>query len=334
MKFVIHETRSDLGHQQTDEALLDLEEKIREEYSKAVKRAKEKVVEYYAKFEEENAKWLEKLEKGTVTEQRYKEWLAKEAYRKRQVEGIVKSLEIDMQNARNISYSMINDYLPEVYEINANYTAYKIESDMGMNTNFALYDRQTVKRLIINNPKLLPKGHPPKNAQKWSEAKLRNEITQSILVGESNENIALRLQKVFEMDGASSIRNARTMTTSAECAGRQDSYERAVKMGIKLKKIWRATLDSKTRHEHRMVDGQKRNVDEPFNVDGHDMMYPADPTGEPYLVYNCRCTTVSEIEGFEDKDDIRNVSKEYKDYEEWKHAKEKGGKHYEKDFKK
>lgn len=35
-------------------------------------------------------------------------------------------------------------------------------------------------------------------------------------------------------------------------------------MGVQLKKQWLATLDGKTRHEHRMLDGQTVDVEESF----------------------------------------------------------------------
>lgn len=323
---------SDIPHDETDKELEKLEKKIQRTYKRSVKEMKQKVEKQLEKYEEQNKKWKELVESGQKTQAEYEAWLRYKISDSKRLKAMLSALEKDLNNSRNLAYSAINEHIPEVYAINANGMAYKIERDIQMDTSFTLYDRQTVERLIRDNPKLLPKGEPPKNAKKWSQVKLRNELTQGILQGESNQNIAKRLENVFNMDKTSAIRNARTMTTSAECAGRQDSYKRAEDMGIKLKKIWRATLDSRTRHEHRMLDGQKRKVDEPFEVDGYELMFPGDPAGEPYLVYNCRCTTVAEIDGFEDKDNIRVVSNEYKDYDEWKHAKEKGEKYYGKEL--
>ena len=54
-------------------------------------------------------------------------------------------------------------------------------------------------------------------------------------------------------------------------------------------------------------------------------MYPGDPTAEPEMIYNCRCTLVAEIEGI-DYHDERNDSKlGDMTYEEWKHEKDKPG---------
>ena len=60
-----------------------------------------------------------------------------------------------------------------------------------------------------------------------------------------------------------------------------DSYHAAQKMGIKLQKEWLATLDRRTRHAHAILDGQVRDVDEAFEVEGKKIMYPGDMNAAP-----------------------------------------------------
>jgi hypothetical protein len=88
-----------------------------------------------------------------------------------------------------------------------------------------------------------------------------------------------------------------------------------------MKQIWLATLDSRTRHEHRVLDGQEVNVGEPFIMDGFKIKYPGDPAAPAHLLYNCRCTVIAKVKGVDfdvsDKtqrdDKIGDMS-----YEEWK----------------
>lgn len=313
---------SDIPHDETDNELEKLEKKIKRYYKQSVKEMKQKVKEQTEKYEKDRKWWIQQIKDGKKTQEEFETWLRVKAMERERLNSIVSTLSTDLSNSRDLAYSAINHHIPEVYAINANGSAYQIEKDIQMDMSFTLYDRPTVERLIRDNPQLLPKGKPPENAQKWSQAKLRNELTQGILQGESNQNIARRLERVFGMDMVSSIRNARTMTTYAECAGRLDTYAKAKSLGLEMQKEWRATLDSRTRHEHRLLDGQKQDIDEPFEVEGYKLMCPADPAGEPFLVYNCRCTMVHAIKGIE-HDDIRKVSKEYKDYNDWKYAKSK-----------
>jgi uncharacterized protein with gpF-like domain len=57
-------------------------------------------------------------------------------------------------------------------------------------------------------------------------------------------------------------------------------------------KVWVATADDRTRESHAELDGEEVLVDEPFS---NGLMCPADPTGEPEEVYNCRCTILRHI---------------------------------------
>ncbi|MBP3396523.1 MAG: hypothetical protein J6L87_05050 [Clostridia bacterium] len=83
--------------------------------------------------------------------------------------------------------------------------------------------------------------------------------------------------------------------------GRQDSYERARKDGVMLKRKWIATYDMRTRHAHALLDGQLAEVDEPFESELGPIMFPGDHTAHPSNVYNCRCTLGVKYLGFDGK---------------------------------
>ena len=110
-----------------------------------------------------------------------------------------------------------------------------------------------------------------------------------------------------EMNKSSAIRTARTAVTGAQNAGRMDSYVAAEKMGIKIKKSWLATIDGRTRHSHAMLDGQTVDIDKPFKVDGEEIMFPGDTSAPGYLVYNCRCSLVADVDGVDTSNAKRRV---------------------------
>ena len=207
-------------------------------------------------------------------------------------------------------------------------------SDAKINKAFTLYDESTIKRLIVDNPKMLPppgkktaKAIAEGKAKLWDVKQIQSVATQSILQGEGIPEIAERLaETVGDKDAAAAVRNARTMITGAENAGRQAGAERAVEKGINLTKLWVATLDMRTRHTHRILDGQRKPIDKPFVVDGDEIMYPGDMNAKPYLLYNCRCTYITQFKGLE-KDiqnyDIRkDPSVNNMSYDEWKQSRE------------
>jgi SPP1 gp7 family putative phage head morphogenesis protein len=134
-------------------------------------------------------------------------------------------------------------------------------------------------------------------------------MLQGILQGDSIPELAKRLAtNVSDSNYKAAVRNARTMATSAQNAGRYGSYRRAKGMGIDLTIEWAAVLDNRTRHSHRQMHGQRREVDEPFTItDGgrtFNIMWPADcnssQSNAPQReIWNCRCTLLSWVKGFE-----------------------------------
>jgi SPP1 gp7 family putative phage head morphogenesis protein len=177
--------------------------------------------------------------------------------------------------------------------------------------------------LIKDQPALLPTQLEEARDLKWNRQKVSSAITQGILQGESIPNIGKRLRKVVGMDKTASIRNARTATTGAENAGRVDSYEEAESKGVELEKKWIATLDQRTRSEHRQLDGQTCLIHDKFEVDGEEIGYPGDPTAAGYLVYNCRCTLVAEVKGIKYKDMRYSRLPKEMSYETWLKAKQR-----------
>ena len=92
------------------------------------------------------------------------------------------SLAADMANADGVAMSIVNGYLPEVYALNHNYGTFEVEKGARINTSYTLYDRQTVERLIRDDPKLIP--HPKLNKNKdirWNKSRFNSGITQGIL---------------------------------------------------------------------------------------------------------------------------------------------------------
>ena len=206
--------------------------------------------------------------------------------------------------------------------------------DPKINVSFTLYDEPTVKRLIVDNPDVLPppgkkvsKAIAEGKAQLWDKQQLQSVAAQSILQGESMEQIADRLATaVGDSDVKAAVRNARTMYTGAENAGRQAAAERATEKGINITKVWVATLDMRTRHTHRLLDGQRKPINKPFVVEGDEIMYPCDLKAKPALIWNCRCAYITQFKGLE-KDirnfDIRNDPRvNGMSYDEWKNSRE------------
>lgn len=317
----------DLGHDMTENELAALERRIKKVYKTASEDLQNKADEYFANFIERDKKQLELLEAGEITDEQYKQWRLAQIGRGERFIALRDDVAKRMLEANRVALSYVNDTTPGIYSLNHNYAAYTIEQVSG-NVGFTLYDEQTVRRLIADDPTLLPKRRvdAPKDL-KWNKRQFTAEITAGILQGEPIPKIANRVQNLSDANRAGAIRNARTAVTGAQNAGRQESYNRAKKMGLQLRKRWIATKDGRTRHTHALLDGQTVALDEPFRIDGHKLMFPGDPAGVARLVWNCRCTMRTvEKEGIEaeprqmrvrDPETGQNVLVNEMTYDEW-----------------
>lgn len=168
--------------------------------------------------------------------------------------------------------------------------------DGSESVSFQMVDEATVARLQRNGDVKLPhkKVNVPKD-ERWNIKQLNSKLLAGIENGDSIQKIAQSLTVVIGNNMASATRNARTMVTGAENAGRKDSYDNLAEQGVVQKKVWIATADDRTRESHLELDGEEVDIDQPFS---NGLMYPGDPAGDPEEVYNCRCSMRDHIVGF------------------------------------
>ena len=310
----------DKGHELTNKQLAQLERKLAKEYTQANKELQKKFDAYMKDFDKQDKAKLKALSDGRITQKEYDSWRYGQMLHSKRAETMIKKYAEEMNKANRKASDIMNGAMPDIYAENFNFGTYQLERDANIDTDFTLYNERTVEKLAKEDKDLLPRSRVNDSKDTlWNKAKMRSALTQGILQGDSNYDIAKRLMLVTGMNLSAAIRNARTMTTGAQNAGRLDSYDRASKMGLNIQKTWVATLDDRTRDSHVALDGETVPLDEPFS---NGLMYPADPDGKPAEVYNCRCTMISQIEGFERdvKDTTLRDTSHFKNesYDDWK----------------
>lgn len=307
----------------TDSQLKELEHRLAQEYTQAAKEVSQKLETYLRKFEEKDTKKQEQLKAGKITEQEYMDWRYGQMMTGKRWKAMQETLTQDLVNVDKTAAQMMNDTLPQVYAENSNYGTYIAETGANIDTSWTLYSKDTVRALAKSDEISLPSAsvNIPKD-KKWITKNVNSAVLQGVLQGESIDKIAKRLYNVTDMSRKASVRNARTLVTSAENQGRTDSFKRAEGMGIKMEQGWLATLDNRTRHSHRQMDGEWIKIGAKFS---NGLRYPADASGRPEEVYNCRCTLIGRVNGVEmDLTDMSQRNTSYMQgmsYEEWKNAK-------------
>lgn len=298
--------KSDPAHVATDAEIAKIEKLITKEYKKAHKEVSKKLDDYLARFAAKDEKWQEWVANGTKTKKEYTQWRKGQILVGKRWQEMRDALAQDYTNAAKITMSITKGFAPEVYAINHNYATFQVEKGALVDTSYSLYSRESVEYMYKGKPKLyhtygkaVAKQIKEGKQYAWDRRRITSVLTQAILQGESIPAITKRLEQVTVGDHKAAIRNARTMMTGVQNAGRIDAFERAKSKGIPVRKQWLATLDSRTRHWHRELDGVIVDNDEPFENEFGKIMFPGDPEAHPANLYNCRCTLLASIKGFE-----------------------------------
>ena len=327
----------------TDKELEALEKRIAEVFKQAEKDLDKEVKEYFAKFKLRDKEMQALVDAGEMTKADYQQWRLTQIGRGQRFEALRDKVAERYTQANEVANAYVNDATPSIYSLNRNYEAYTIEKAVG-SCDFTLWDESTVRRLLVEEPDLMP-YYPPSRALDrgidlaYGKSQITKHVTSGIIRGLPPGKIANELMSsVTTMNRDSAVRAARTGITTAQNAGRLDSYIAAEKMGIQIKRRWMCTKDSRTRFDHGMADGQiVIGTKEPFTVGGYKMMFPGDMSmGAPgYQIYNCRCTTRTvEKDGIEAEPRqmrVRNADGEwelvnemtYSDWTKWKKLGEK-----------
>ena len=288
----------DKAHKATDKRLEVMERELAAIYREAQKGISDKAAAYFEQFIKQDEKKKALVADGKLSEDEYLQWRKNKILYSKRFVTLQGQITGELARVNQTAAAYINDQLPDVYALNYNYVGKGVQRAV-KGYSFTLIDANTVKRLATKTDSLLPKRKVDVPKDKlWNAKKMRTQVLQGILQGESMDKIADRMQTVTDMNGVSAIRNARTMVTGAENAGRIDMMHKAATDGVIMRKRWIATTDSRTRDWHRDLDGMEVDMDEPFHNDFGDIMFPGDPTADGANVYNCRCTLGYRVVGF------------------------------------
>ena len=316
----------DYGAQIADKTIANTVRKIHKVYQKAASDLRKELNDFTEHFAKQDKEQKALVDAGKITAAEYNAWRDRQIFRRKQWQDKLDQAVKIMNDANAEAVEVVKHGKLNVFAENYNYNAYQLEKKVKGAVNFNIYNEQTVARLVRKRPKVLPEWKiNEKKDYIWNRRKVNNTVVQGIIEGKDIGQISKDLMHNLCTQNENKMRTfARTSITGAQNAGRQAQMEDAEDMGIILKKRWVATLDDRTRDLHADLDGQEVPVDEPFKVDGYEIDFPGDPSAEPEMVYNCRCTMIQVYEGIErhsvrrDMDDNMVEDMTYNEWKRWK----------------
>lgn len=275
----------DKGHRYTDKQIELLERRLKRHYGKANAELRRKLEEYLKENKGRYEEMWRLLDEGEITPEQF-EYLIMTDSGLDALEGELTEacVENDTQ-----AMALIGAVLGGIYAFNNAYQGQRMQKKIGKKFDL-------IARLKLKTKRTLPPPNPDKMKDRiWHRVKIRLVVSDGIRKGRSVMEVSGNLQKVTNMDMGAAIRAARTACTNAENRAKLDAmYTLRDEFGVDVKKMWYATLDNRTRTEHRMMHGEVRELEETFS---NDLQYPGDPDGDPGEVWNCRCTLLEVIGG-------------------------------------
>lgn len=217
-----------------------------------------------------------------------------------------------IKNAGSMSYNGTYFILEKKYEIELGTVLISDEELIAL-ANKPIFKKNFSTRLHSNTQVV---------AQRATQA-----ITDGLVRGEGYAIIAKKLQSLTNMAYNNALRISRTESGRVASITNFQAAKNVKNMGIDVKKKWVATLDMKTRSDHRQLDGQTLSLPDLFKINGYEALHPHE-FGAASEDVNCRCVLINVIDDIapefrmdnESKKTIQNMS-----YEEWLEARSSSG---------
>jgi len=220
---------------------------------------------------------------------------------KKQINGILDTLNGDQFNT-------ISEYLAKSYESGFVGVMYDIHGQ-GVPLIFPIDQDQVIQAVTLDTKLSKPLYNKLGEDVNLLKKRVANNISRGIAQGQSYSDIAKNIAvgmvgNYARMNGGALYNAMRITRTEAHRISQQAAYDalkKAKDNGADVVKQWDATLDKRTRPSHARVDGEIRELDEPFS---NGLMKPGDPRGRAAEVINCRCQLLQRARCALDEDEL------------------------------
>lgn len=249
-------------------------------------------------------------------------------YQKQYQEALKKQLDGILDALQNKEFENIAEYLTGCYEDGFLGALYDIHGQ-GIPFIFPI-DRAQIVDAVQTDSKISTNlytrlGEDVSYLKKSIRAELSRGIANGLTWVEMAAHIAHGMNSPFHKAMNKAMRIARTEGHRIQNRAQMDTLNKAKENGADVVKQWNSTLDDRTRETHKILDGQIREIEDYFEVNGHKAKYPGG-FGVASEDIHCRCCMGQRAKWNLDQDelDTLKVRASYfdldksKDFEEFK----------------
>lgn len=226
-------------------------------------------------------------------------------YQKQYQKTLKKQVSAILENLRANEYATLDQYMHDAYTTGFVGTMYDLHHQ-GVPLLIPI-NQSAILKAVQHDTKLT---HPLYDElgidTKRMSRFISREISRGIASGLTYDEVARNIKNVTKAPLSRAKVIARTEGHRIQQASSQDAAEAAKAKGADIVKQWDSTLDGDTRPNHRQLDGQIRELDEPFAVGGYSPMYPGD-FGDPGEDCNCRCVSLKRARAALDEDELKTL---------------------------
>lgn len=248
-------------------------------YQETLKNVDKEIRVAYSKYNVKGKFNLQAFQRMTKTEQG----------RLTRLEILEKQINTELASLSRGRPQQLSAYLTDVYGVNYTGTGNEVLRLANVQGSFEFINRKAVYESVrtpLTDIALDDLSDALKKA-------VRRDITSGIVQGDSIGKMAKRIKGTMETNANRAVTIARTETTRVMGTSRQQAFNEAHDMGVKLKKVWISTNDARTRDRHKALQGEERHYDKPFS---NGMMYPGEPGAPAEEIVHCRCAMIAEVE--------------------------------------
>ncbi len=239
-------------------------------------------------------------------------------YQKQHQDAMKKQIGSVLDNMQVEEFKSVSEYLQKCYEDGFVGTMFDLHGQ-GIPLCFPM-DQEAMVRAVQLDSKI-SQGLYSRLGEDVSALKktITSEVSRGISTGMSFAQVAqqIKARMVGNYDdrpGGALYRAmtiARTEGHRIQVQSGMDACYKAKDKGADVVKQWDSTLDSSTRESHQVVDGEIRELDEPFS---NGLMFPGDPSGGAAEVINCRCALLQRARWALGKEELETLKRRAKYY--------------------